>query len=458
MTRAWVAVFAVGVACITVSVASNEATAIPAWARKYNTSCSTCHDTFPRLNPVGEAFRMNGYRFPDDMYVKEDKAVLGQDAYKKVWPDAIWPSDIPGLPPIAVRVRNDWEFPIGGPRGRQASNTFNFPSETDILAGGTLGDNLDFFLEFAWEGSETSTMGWLQYDSLFGPDHVFNLKAGDVGKHELGLFTARTENSLTVNDYLYSAWQMPYPDAAVNPFDNTDAFLVANAQPGLELNGVGSRWRYAAGVVNGNDGSTNDNNSQKDLYFQTAWKFGGLGFDGSTGGAAPGSAPPVAGKENSFTASLFGYDGTALVTPTGGPDSEDRFWRLGLGGKWRLGDFAVGGGYVQGDNHDPYGALSSSSVTSRSWFVETEYFVFPWLVPNLRFETLSLDLPNNVAGLQPQQDQERIVVSVVALVRANVKVVLEGAFFLKNEVFTKANPKQDVNQDDNVVLRIDFAF
>jgi hypothetical protein len=291
-------------------------------------------------------------------------------------------------------MRNDWEFPYGKAGRQSASNTFNFPSEADILAGGTLGDELSFFMEFAFEGGESSAMGWLQYQSVVGPPNAFNLKAGDVGKHELGLFTSRTENSLTVNDYLYSSWQIPYPDAAVTSFDNTDGFLVANAQPGLELNGLGSRWRYALGVVNGNDGSTQDNNSAKDVYLQTAWKFGGLGFDGSSGEKAEGSAPPVAGRDDSFIVSLFAYDGAALVTPTGGPDSTDRFWRLGLGGKWFVDKLAVGGGYVLGTNDDPYGTVSTSSVDSRSWFLETEYVATGSSLRSIR--TLVLDL-NNVA-------------------------------------------------------------
>ena len=37
---------------------------IPAFARKYQTSCQTCHVAIPTLTPFGEAFRQNGYRFP----------------------------------------------------------------------------------------------------------------------------------------------------------------------------------------------------------------------------------------------------------------------------------------------------------------------------------------------------------------------------------------------------------
>ncbi|MEI6092042.1 MAG: hypothetical protein WCR42_16445, partial [bacterium] len=37
--------------------------AIPAFSRKYSTSCITCHSVYPKLNPFGEAFRINGYKY-----------------------------------------------------------------------------------------------------------------------------------------------------------------------------------------------------------------------------------------------------------------------------------------------------------------------------------------------------------------------------------------------------------
>ena len=43
---------------------SREASAIPAFARKYQTSCSTCHLAYPTLNSFGKAFRAHGYRMP----------------------------------------------------------------------------------------------------------------------------------------------------------------------------------------------------------------------------------------------------------------------------------------------------------------------------------------------------------------------------------------------------------
>ena len=74
----------------------STASAIPAFARKYQTSCQTCHTVFPKLNAFGDAFRLNGYRMPAETeeMVKEKPVSLGAPAYKKLWPKAVWPGEI----------------------------------------------------------------------------------------------------------------------------------------------------------------------------------------------------------------------------------------------------------------------------------------------------------------------------------------------------------------------------
>ena len=45
---------------------TRSANAFPIFARKYQTSCVTCHTVYPKLNAFGEAFRLNGYRMPKE--------------------------------------------------------------------------------------------------------------------------------------------------------------------------------------------------------------------------------------------------------------------------------------------------------------------------------------------------------------------------------------------------------
>ncbi len=60
----WLALFLTAIFLFSITVKSAEA--IPAFARKYKTSCTTCHMIFPRLTPFGTAFRINSYQMPAD--------------------------------------------------------------------------------------------------------------------------------------------------------------------------------------------------------------------------------------------------------------------------------------------------------------------------------------------------------------------------------------------------------
>ena len=93
------------VAMMIVPLFVGQSYSIPAFARKYKTSCQTCHNGYPKLNAFGEAFRRNGYQFPggtDPEYVKEEPVSLGSDGNKKAFPDAIWPGTLPETSPIAL--------------------------------------------------------------------------------------------------------------------------------------------------------------------------------------------------------------------------------------------------------------------------------------------------------------------------------------------------------------------
>src|SRR5512143_519767 len=100
----WIGRTAAAVAVVVLLGFARKADAIPAFARKYGTSCQTCHVVYPKLTPFGEAFRRNGYRFPgvDSDYVKQETVPLGQDAQKKAFPNTVWPGWIPAIPGIAI--------------------------------------------------------------------------------------------------------------------------------------------------------------------------------------------------------------------------------------------------------------------------------------------------------------------------------------------------------------------
>src|SRR5512143_2186914 len=147
-----------GISLLALATVSDKADAIPAFARKYKTACITCHATFPRLTALGEAFRLNGYRMPggDELYVKDTPMSLGAEAYKRVFPNAVWPSDIPGMPPLALRVAVNYTGNTGG--GVTPKTDFTI-DEATLLGLGSLGENMSFFVAIEHhDASLTSTL------------------------------------------------------------------------------------------------------------------------------------------------------------------------------------------------------------------------------------------------------------------------------------------------------------
>jgi hypothetical protein len=91
---------------------SSRSYAIPAFSRQYQTSCTTCHVNFPKLNDFGKAFKDAGFKFPkdDETFVKSPPVMLGAPAQKEVWPHSVWPGQIPGMPPIGLRMNSFFQF------------------------------------------------------------------------------------------------------------------------------------------------------------------------------------------------------------------------------------------------------------------------------------------------------------------------------------------------------------
>src|ERR1700686_1898467 len=89
-----------------------KTSAIPAFSRKYQTSCTTCHSDYPELNDFGEAFKKNGFKFPkdDETFVKEPPVLLGAKAQKEAFPKAVYPGEIPGSVPVAFRYSGNFMY------------------------------------------------------------------------------------------------------------------------------------------------------------------------------------------------------------------------------------------------------------------------------------------------------------------------------------------------------------
>src|ERR1700740_1824390 len=113
-------------------VSTPKASAIPAFSRKYQTSCATCHSNYPELNDFGEVFKKNGFKFPmdDDSFVKDPPVLLGAKAQKEAFPNAIYPGEIPGTIPISFRYSGFFNYSAKQPDALAATA---FTPRTDLF-------------------------------------------------------------------------------------------------------------------------------------------------------------------------------------------------------------------------------------------------------------------------------------------------------------------------------------
>ena len=429
---------------------AQDAEAIPAFSRKYQTSCTTCHVAYPKLNAFGEAFRLNGYRYPGEIpaHVKEEPTSLGAPGWKRVWPDGVWPASIPGTAPVALRTKFRYRYAseIAESGEREfVRGDFEFPSEVGLLAGGTIGDDMSFFtaLEVGREvedgGIHTEMdihRAQLNWNDLFGRPNAVNLK---IGYFEPELVTGiSSHRKLTFADYdpIFSFEPIDHEGGEGYAGGHGSAGARGVALPrtstGLELYGIlRSRFLYAAGVAAGQGPGEKsfDGNASKDLYGRVSYKFGGMALDGTTASGTAGE-PPQGDNwvDDSLRLGLFGYAGSGKgirfdLAAAGEPPQvfEDvTYRRFGIDASWYIGSLNVFGAYISGsDELREGGDPSTDEIFDYSALsIEADYVVKPWIVAVLRYD--QLNPASAMAGTL-----RRLVPNVTFLLRANVKAVLE---------------------------------
>lgn len=406
-----------GLVALTLSLAPGRAEAIPAFARRYQTACTTCHVVIPKLNAFGIAFRNNGYRIPpnDEKFVKIPDVQLGAPAWRRVWPDAVWPGGIPGIPPVAFRIFTDV---VVNP-STAAKVNFIFPNEFEILAAGTAGDHISYLGELEITSGDRVDLAraFIQFDQIFGSPAA-NLI---VGRYEVRAVPfSRFHRRLTPSDFLAAEYRSV-----------KDGFDFKQRQAGFEFWGVKTGGNnkggveYAVGIVNGN-GPFADNNTAKDFYYRLSYKAGGFGVAGSTEETEE-LQQSNNWRDDSVRFGTFGYIGKGLY---GG--LEDDFWRVGGDVDIFLRDLNLSTWVYRGrDDFTATGVATDFRAVS----VEANYVVKPWLFGIARYDAVFRDGASDIT---------RVVPAVVIAIRANVRIVADWEAFLDGSGDTRARFRLDL--------------
>lgn len=124
---------ALTVVCLLTTTLASSAAAVPAFARKYGFSCSTCHAPFPRLKAYGEEFAGNGFQLPPDQEPVRATRDVGDE-----W--LVLQRDLP----LAVRI-DAW---LTAGTGDGGFFDLEAPWGLKLLSGGTVARDVGYYFYF----------------------------------------------------------------------------------------------------------------------------------------------------------------------------------------------------------------------------------------------------------------------------------------------------------------------
>lgn len=442
------------VACAGVLLNAAPAAAIPPFARRYKVVCQTCHVIIPKLNAFGEAFRINGYRMSnDDVYVSDEPLELGAEPWRDLFPNAIWPSDIPGLPPVALRLTGDMQWTrrdagIGG--NDDTAVSFNLSPEFELLTGGRMGSSIGFFGEVEWK--QDSGVEIEQAYMVFNPTSGMNIRVGLMDPQFLLSNSDTTrlgKQSPLWGDTRMSDWRVGEFEPSPN------RLRLHDSQAGIELSGnVGRRVHLGVGVTNGSGERRFDQDNHKDVYLRARLKIAGRDFYGTTEQTKPPGQRRRRGgwAERSLLLEGFGYWGRLSQSR-----SSDTFRYFGVAARVLAGDADLAVGAVHGRHDNPWFTSPATGTDGVTWFLRGEYMFYPWLMGKAAYERRDWHQPDDTSvgsGLTGSLDQARFVFGPVIAVRANVRVALEVELYSAH----RSAQVNGLSRPNNLWLRMDYAF
>jgi hypothetical protein len=360
--------------------ANPQASALPAFARKYGLRCSACHESWPMLNYFGQKFKDNGYQLMND----RDAPIWQNPSY--------WPIAMRMTPFWSVehtnKVQVDDPNTEGGFVEKSITQTgFNL-SGLDILTGGTLNKNISFLL--VPSADETGAFHFesvnVRFDNLFHNPWL-NLK---VGKFELDSFISEKRTlTLSANGGAYQLFHfIPVGDG--NIFGQ-----IGDNQLGVEWMGhsMDDATRLSVAIFSSTDGNVDlpyGQNAYSSFIagshaFSTGLgkqRLGGYVFFGeapTTYYTSEGAPIPGSGIGNKGF-NRYGFEGLIYL---GSKLDFQLFTQHGSDSKW----FGACYGDIIDDtgctNNNIPGTTLPQGARSPTWnggFVETHYIYSPQLI------------------------------------------------------------------------------
>jgi hypothetical protein len=399
------------------------------------------------LNPFGEAFRRNGFRFPsvggseDSDSAVQGRLQLGQDEHKQHFPRSVWPSSIPATVPLSLVAFGALSYsPPGSDLAKSTRSNFawnDFIRTVSLVAAGSFSDRLTFYtkLSAAANGARIDA-AYLVWNDLIGPRHLVNLWIGRLQAPQL------TSHSYGESYVYYRA----LPSVSVAGLFNANNPFVLGGGPsdGAEVNGVAAhRIAYSLGWVasTAQAGLASTPNAE-DVYFHVGAKFGGMSLDGEGLRGMTLANPVKPWAETSITFDTFGYRGVTMADNyTNAPAltaQRSAVAAVGHAIHLSLESFLLNASIQYQSHYRPYaGSYPTPAAPPVRPFsipgvpdnhkgrgvvgvAELAYVLYPWLIPAVRAEYTVLDSYWGRSSLL------RVMPGVSVLLRPNVRCYVAG--------------------------------
>ncbi len=387
-TRARAALFALMLTLLITAILPDGADAVPAFARKYKMSCTTCHAPAPRLKEYGEDFAGNAFQLEEGQEPPRAFYDTGDDLL-------LLQRDIP----IAIRVDAFAHHTHYSKEGGGSMTDLKTPYGMKLMSGGNISEDIGYYFYFYMsEKGEVAGIedAYIHFNDLLGS----NLDVM-VGQFQVSDPLFKRELRLTFADYMI--YKLRVGDSPTDLAYDRGVMVTYGAPTGTD---------FIFELVNGNgkgevdDAGFFDGEQWKNVLLRVSHGFGpvrigGFGYSANSWASADSA---LSGNNKML---YWGVDGTV--------DFRDRL--------------QVNVQYLERTDDNPlFVPAGAEEVRSTGGFVE-----LVWAVNGADGRTFITGLANMIDSDMDEYDYTSGTLSFSYLLRRNVRLLAEATYEDKKE-------------------------
>lgn len=380
--------FALLLSAFCLTILPSQSQAIPAFARKYKFSCTTCHAPAPRLKEFGEDFAGNAFQLDEKEEPKRYFHDTGDDQLTLM-------RDLP------IAIRFDAFIEHSHLReGNESMTDLKVPFGMKVMSGGNISSRIGYYFYFYMsERGEVAGIedAYIHFNDLFGKDLDVM-----VGQFQVSDPLFKRELRLTYEDY--QIYKLRVGNTPTNLAYDRGIMVIYGAPTGTDV---------VFEIVNGNG---KDEEGESGFFDEEQWKNVFLRLSHSFGPVRLGG---------------FGYSGNSR-NMIGGSSLENKHYYWGVDGTVDLGDLIqINGQYIERRDDNPFWATEPvNEYLVRGGLVEV--VIAPQGPDGKSYLTLLANIIDSDLGLY---DYRAGTVSYSYLLRRNVRLLAEATYEDEREHF-----------------------